>query len=148
MCSPGVSARDRVLAELATLGGGGLDALGLLEVVRDLAGFADRVQGELARLTGVLDASGAAAEAGFSSAAGFLRHGCGRAPGRAGELVAAGRELARLPVTCRRNGCPAGSGNTRTSSQSGQPAERRARRRCERPAALRSPASVTAPHPP
>ena len=107
MCSPGVTARDRVLAELAALGPvsadgcgpGGVDAAGLLGQVRDLAVFADQVSGELARLTGALDACGGVAEAGYSSTAGFLRHGCGRSPGRAGELVAAGRALRRLAAT-------------------------------------------------
>ena len=88
MCSPGVTARDRVLAELAALGPvsadgcgpGGVDAAGLLGQVRDLAVFADQVSGELARLTGALDACGGVAEAGYSSTAGFLRHGCGRSP--------------------------------------------------------------------
>ncbi len=101
MCSPGVSARDWVLAELAGLGPGTADPLTLLDQVRDLAGFIDRAQGELARLTGALDAVGGAAEAGYSSTAAFLRHGCGRAPGRAGELVATGRALRRLPATGR-----------------------------------------------
>ena len=96
MCSPGVSARDRVLAELAGLGPGTADPLALLDQVRDLAGFIDRAQGELARLTGALDAVGGAAEGGYSSTAAFLRRGCGRAPGRAGELVATGRGLRRL----------------------------------------------------
>ena len=99
MCSPGVSARDRVLAELAGLGPGTADPLTLLDQVRDLAGFLDQAQGELARLTGALDAAGGAAEAGYSSTAAFLRHGCGRSPGRAGELVATGRALRRLPAT-------------------------------------------------
>jgi len=106
MCSPGVTARGRVLAELAALGPspadagrpGGVEAVGLLGQVRDLAAFADQVTGELARLAGVLDACGGVAEAGYSSVAGFLRHGCGRSPGRAGELVAAGRALRRLPA--------------------------------------------------
>ena len=96
MCSPGVSARDRVLAELAGLGPGTADPLALLDQVRDLAGFIDRAQGELARLTGALDAVGGAAEGGYSSTAAFRRRGCGRAPGRAGELVATGRGLRRL----------------------------------------------------
>jgi hypothetical protein len=99
MCSPGVSARDRVLAELATLGPATGDAEALLTQVRELATFADQVQGQLARLAGVVDRSNAYAEAGYSSAAAFLRHGCGRAPGRAGELVALGRALPRLPAT-------------------------------------------------
>ena len=107
MCSPGVTARGRVLAELAALGPapadagrpGGVEAAGLLSQVRDLAAFADQVTGELARLAAALDAVDGAAEAGYSSVAGFLRHGCGRSPGRAGELVAAGRALQRLAAT-------------------------------------------------
>ena len=99
MCSPGVSARDRVLAQLAILGPATGDALNLLTQVRELATFADQVQGELARLTGLVDRSHAYAEAGYSSAAAFLRHGCGRSPGRAGELVALGRALPRLAAT-------------------------------------------------
>ncbi len=101
MCSLGMSVRDRVLAELAGLGPETADALALLGEIRDLASFIDRAQGELARLTGVLDAAGGAAEAGYSSAAAFLRHGCGRSPGRAGELVATGRALRRLEATGR-----------------------------------------------
>ncbi len=99
MCSPDVTARDRVLAELAALGPGLTDAVTLLGQVRDLAGFADQVQGELARLAAALDAVDGTAEAGYSSTAAFLRHGCGRSPGRAGELVATGRGLRRLEAT-------------------------------------------------
>ena len=99
MCSPGVTARDRVLAELAAAGPGVTDAVTLVGLVRDLAGFADQVQGELARLAAALDAVDGAAEAGYSSTAAFLRHGCGRSPGRAGELVATGRALRRLEAT-------------------------------------------------
>ena len=99
MCSPDVPVRDRVLAELASLGPGTADALALLGEIRDLARFIDRAQGELARLTGALDAAGGAAEAGYSSTVAFLRHGCGRSPGRAGELVATGRALRRLEAT-------------------------------------------------
>ncbi len=98
MNSNGTSARDRVLAELATLGPVGGDAVGLLVQVRELATFADQVQGELARLAGIVDGCGAYAQAGYTSAAAFLRHGCGRAPGRAGELVAVGRAYPRLPA--------------------------------------------------
>ena len=83
MCSPGVTARGRVLAELAALGPapadagrpGGVEAVGLLSQVRDLAAFADQVTGELARLAAALDAVDGAAEAGYSSVAGF----CGMA---------------------------------------------------------------------
>ena len=88
MCSPGVTARDEVLADLAALGPGTSDAVRLLGQVRDLAGFVDQVQGELARLAAVVDAVDGASEAGYSSTAAFLRHGCGRSAARAGELVA------------------------------------------------------------
>src|ERR1700760_3162577 len=96
MNSSGVIARDQVLADLANLGPGAIDALTLLTEVRRVAVFADQVHGELARLVGVVDSTGAYAEAGYSSAAAFLRHGCGRSPARAGELVAVGRALPRL----------------------------------------------------
>ena len=107
MCSPGVTARDRVLAELAALGPpaadafrpGAADPVTLLGEVRELAVFADQIQGELARLAGVLDAVEGAGEAGYKSVAAFLRHACGRSPGRAGELVATGRALRRLEAT-------------------------------------------------
>ncbi len=96
-----------MLAELAALGPspadacqpGGVEAAELLGQVRDLTAFADQVTGALARLAAALDACGGVAEAGYSSTAGFLRHGCGRSPGRAGELVAAGRALRRLAAT-------------------------------------------------
>ena len=99
MCSPGRTARDEVLADLATLGPGVTDAVTLLGQVRDLAGFIDRAQGELARLAAALDAADGASEAGYSSTAAFLRHACGRLPGRAGELVATGRALRALAAT-------------------------------------------------
>ena len=88
-----------MLAGLAALGPGTADAVELLGQVHDLAGFIDRAQGELARLTGVLDAADGAAEAGYSSTAAFLRHACGRSAGRAGELVAVGRALRALEAT-------------------------------------------------
>src|SRR5450755_1220620 len=99
MCSPRKTARDEVLVGLAAFGPGVTDPVTLLGQVRDLAGFIDRAQGELARLTGVLDAVDGAAEAGYSSTAAFLRHACGRLPGRAGELVATGRALRALAAT-------------------------------------------------
>jgi len=99
MGSTGVTIRDRVLAELATLGTGLTDAVSLLNQARDLASFVDQVQGQLARLAGVIDASGAYAELGYTSAAAFLRHGCGRSAGRAGELVVTGRSQRRLAAT-------------------------------------------------
>jgi hypothetical protein len=99
MCSPRRIARDEVLADLATFGPGVTDAVTLLGQVRDLAGFADQIQGELARLTAAVDAVDGASEAGYSSTAAFLRHACGRLPGRAGELVAVGRALRALAAT-------------------------------------------------
>jgi Domain of unknown function (DUF222) len=97
--SIGISARDRMLAELATLGPVPGNGLGLLVQVRQVAVFADQVLGQLARLAGLVDSTGAYVEAGYSSAAAFLRHGCGRSTGRAGELVATGRALPRLQAT-------------------------------------------------
>jgi Domain of unknown function (DUF222)/HNH endonuclease len=99
MDSIGIAARDRVLAELATLGLVPGDALGLLVQVRQVAVFADQVLGQLARLAGLVDSTGAFTAAGYASAAAFLRHGCGRSVGRAGELVATGRALSRLQAT-------------------------------------------------
>jgi hypothetical protein len=80
-------------------GTGNNDAVSLLSQTRDLATFADQVQGELARLAGIVDASGAYAEVGYTSAAAFLRYGCGRSAVRAGELVATGRARPRLRAT-------------------------------------------------
>jgi hypothetical protein len=88
-----------VLAALAALGPGVTGAVELLGQVHDLAGFADQIQGELARLAAALDAADGASEAGYSSTAAFLRHACGRLPGRAGELVATGRALRALAAT-------------------------------------------------
>ena len=76
-----------------------MDAAGLLDQVRDLAVFADQVSGELARLAAALDAADGASEAGYSSTTAFLRHACGRLPGRAGELIATGRALRSLAAT-------------------------------------------------
>ncbi len=101
MSSTDVIARDQVLADLATLGTGTSDAVSLLSQTRDLATFADQVQGELARLAGIVDASGAYAEVGYTSAAAFLRYGCGRSAVRAGELVATGRARPRLRATAQ-----------------------------------------------
>ncbi|HEY4703394.1 MAG TPA: hypothetical protein VIH64_15975, partial [Streptosporangiaceae bacterium] len=103
-------AQDRVLAELAALGPdlaelsprpapGSIDKLELMAQIREVACFVDRAQGQLARLIGVLDAISGASEAGYSSAVAFLRHACGRAPARAGELVATGRALRTLKAT-------------------------------------------------
>ena len=75
------------------------DGLSLLAQARELARFADQVHGELARLIGLIDATGAYAEAGYGSTAAFARHACGRAHARAGELVATGRALRQLEAT-------------------------------------------------
>jgi hypothetical protein len=101
MSSTDVIARDQVLADLASLGTGTNDAVSLLSQTRDLATFADQVLGELARLAGIVDASGAYAEVGYTSAAAFLRYGCGRSAVRAGELVATGRARPRLRATAQ-----------------------------------------------
>jgi Domain of unknown function (DUF222) len=103
-------AQDRVLAELAALGPdlaelgpqpapGSIDKLELMAQIREVACFVDRAQGQLARLVGVLDAISGASEAGYSSAVAFLRHACGRAPARAGEIAATGRALRTLKAT-------------------------------------------------
>jgi hypothetical protein len=99
MISTDLTPRAQVLADLAALGTGTSDAVSLLSQARDLATFTDQVQGELARLAGIINASGAYIEAGYTSAAAFLRHACGRSPARAGELVATGRALRRLIAT-------------------------------------------------
>lgn len=106
MCSPYAtgpgSAREQVLAELCALaapGGGLADAGELMGYIKQLCVFADQIHGQLARLTAALERAGGAAGAGYGSAAAFLRGACGRAPGRAADLAALGRGLARLPVT-------------------------------------------------
>jgi hypothetical protein len=102
MCSPGLTARDEVLAGLAAFGPGVTGAVELLGQIRDLAGFRRPDPGELARLTGALDAVDGAAEAGYSSTAAFLRHACGRLPGRAGELVGYGQSGHGVWLTAER----------------------------------------------
>jgi hypothetical protein len=99
MGSADVTARDQVLAELATPGPVPSDALSLLAQARELARFADQVHGALARLIGLIDATGAYTQAGYGSAAAFARHACGQAHARAGELVATGRALRQLEAT-------------------------------------------------
>jgi Domain of unknown function (DUF222)/HNH endonuclease len=99
MRSRNVTARDQVLAELATPGPAPGDALGLLTQARELARFADQVHAELAQLIGLIDATGAYTHAGYGSAAAFVRHACGRAHARAGELVATGRAMRQLEAT-------------------------------------------------
>ena len=101
MGSTDVIARDQVLAELATLSTGTNDAVSLLSQTHDLARFADQVQGELARLAGIVDASGAYAEVGYTSAAAFLRYGCGRSAVR-------GPRPKPPPATARHRGRPMG----------------------------------------
>ncbi|HEY4865638.1 MAG TPA: DUF222 domain-containing protein [Candidatus Dormibacteraeota bacterium] len=99
MCSPEQSARDAALAELARLNPESLDTTGLMRQISDLSIFISQAQGQLARLAGALDASGASAESGHKSAASFLRTQCGSTAGHAGELVATARGLRRLPDT-------------------------------------------------
>lgn len=98
MCSPGQSPREQVLAELAAIDPAGLPAGALVDEIARLAAFADQVNAELARLAAALDAVGAQ-DYGHASAAAFLRTVCGRAPGRASELVTAGKGLSGLPDT-------------------------------------------------
>jgi Domain of unknown function (DUF222) len=99
MRSGNVTARDQVLAGLATPGPAPVDALSLLTQARELARFADQVHAELAQLIGLIDATGAYTHAGYGSAAAFVRHACGRAHARAGELVATGRAMRQLEAT-------------------------------------------------
>ncbi len=64
MKSTDVPVRDQVLADLAALGPVPGDGLGLLVQVRQVAVFADQVLGQLARLAGLVDSTGAFAAAG------------------------------------------------------------------------------------
>ena len=99
MCLPEQSARDAALAELARLDPTALDAASLMTQITDLATFISQAQGQLSRLTGTLDATGGAAEAGHKSASAFLRTRCGLAPGRAAAVVATARGLRELEAT-------------------------------------------------
>ena len=99
MCLPEQSARDMALAELARVDPAALDAVSLMGQIADLAAFISQAQGQLARLTATLDASGGATEEGHKSASAFLRTRCGLAPGRAAAVVAAARGLAGLEAT-------------------------------------------------
>ncbi len=99
MCLSEQSARDAVLAELAGVDPATLDAACLMGQITDLAAFISQAQGQLARLTGTLDATGGAAEAGHKSASAFLRMRCGLAPGRAAAVVATARGLRDLEAT-------------------------------------------------
>ena len=99
MCLPEQSARDAALAELARLDPTALDAASLMTRITDLATFISQAQGQLSRLTGTLDATGGAAEAGHKSASAFLRAQCGLAPGRAAAVVTTARGLRELEAT-------------------------------------------------
>jgi hypothetical protein len=99
MCLPEQSARDAALAELACLDPAVLDSAALMGQITDLASFISQAQGQLARLTATLDATGGAAEAGHKSASAFLRTRCGLAPGRAAAVVATARGLRELGAT-------------------------------------------------
>lgn len=99
MCLPEQSARDAALAELTRLDPAALDAAALMGQITDLATFISQAQGQLSRLTGALDASGGAAEAGHKSASAFLRTRCGLAPGRAAAVVATARGLREREAT-------------------------------------------------
>ena len=65
-----------------------------MDQISDLATFISQAQGQLSRLTGTLDATGGAAEAGLKSASAFLRTpvrpgaGTGRGGGGHGPRVA------------------------------------------------------------
>ena len=102
MCLPEQSARDAALAELARLDPAALDAAALMSQITDLAVFISQAQGQLARLTATLDATGGAAEAGHKSVPAFLRTSCGLAPGHAAAVTAAGRGLASFRPLGRR----------------------------------------------
>ncbi len=93
MCLPEQSPRDAALAELARLDPTALDAAALMGQITDLATFISQAQGQLARLTGTLDATGGAAEAGHKSASAFLRTRCGLSPGHAAAVTSTARGL-------------------------------------------------------
>jgi hypothetical protein len=99
MCLPEQSARDATLAQLASLDPTALDAAALMSQITDLATFVSQAQGQLTRLTGALDATGGAADAGFKSTSAFLRTRCGVSPGRAAAVVATARGLRELRAT-------------------------------------------------
>lgn len=99
MCSPGNGARDQVLAELAGIDLVSLDARALMGQIRALSTFINQARGQLARLTGALDAAGGGGEVGHASTAAFVRNDCGMTAGHASELVATARGLRRLPAT-------------------------------------------------
>ena len=93
MCLPEQSPRDAALAQLADLDPTTLDAPALMGQITDLATFISQAQGQLARLTGALDVSGGAADAGHKSASAFLRTRCGLSPGHAAAVTTTARGL-------------------------------------------------------
>ena len=99
MCLPEQSPRDAALAQLAGLDPAVLDAASLMTQIADLATFISQAQGQLARLTGALDATGGAAEAGHKSAPAFLRTRCGLSPGHAAAVTSTARGLRGLQAT-------------------------------------------------
>jgi Domain of unknown function (DUF222) len=99
MCLPEQSARDAALAQLAGLDPIALDAAALMTQITDLATFISQAPGQLTRLTGVLDATGAAADAGHKSASAFLRTNCGLSPGHAAAVTSTARGLRDRPAT-------------------------------------------------
>jgi Domain of unknown function (DUF222) len=99
MCLPEQSPRDAALAQLASLDPAVLDAAGLMAQITDLSTFISQAQGHLARLTGALDATGDAAEAGHKSASAFLRTRCGLSPGHAAAVTTTARGLRGLEAT-------------------------------------------------
>lgn len=90
-----------MLAQLSALDATALDSHTLMEFIQQLAGFADRVHGQLARLTAALDVRGGAADAGYKSASAFLRGACGRTHRHAAGLAILGRDLTKLDATGR-----------------------------------------------
>jgi Domain of unknown function (DUF222) len=99
MCLPEQSPRDAALAQLAGLDPFVLDATALMTQITDLATFISQAQGHLARLTGTLDVTGGAAEAGHKSASAFLRTRCGLSPGHAAAVTSTARGLHGLEAT-------------------------------------------------
>jgi hypothetical protein len=95
----GRRAWEAILAELDGIDPGAVDAPELMREIESLSRFISQLQGGLARLTGVLDATGGAAAEGYKSTAAFLRTSCGAAAGHAAGLVAASRGLRRLTAT-------------------------------------------------
>ncbi|MGH3123651.1 MAG: DUF222 domain-containing protein, partial [Streptosporangiaceae bacterium] len=99
MCLPEQSPRDAALAQLAALDPAVLDAAALMTQITDLATFISQAQGQLSRLTGALDATGGAADAGHKSASAFLRAKCGLSPGHAAAVTTTARGLRGRPAT-------------------------------------------------